>query len=83
MHHQANHQAASAHSLAQDDRLASVYLQSRLRELAALQQELADPNNGYATVSRSEIGIEIRTRTETVIAVSMTAAQAFVLRRFW
>lgn len=83
MHHQATTMAVSAHSLAQDDRLASLYLQSRLRELAALQQELADPNNGYAVVSRSEIGIEIKTRTETVIAVSMTAAQAFVLRRFW
>ena len=75
--------AASAFELAQDDRLAARYLQSRLRELAALQQELSDPNNGYATVSRSEIGIEIRTKSETVIAVSMTAAQAFVLRRFW
>lgn len=83
MHQVQIQQAVSAHSLAQDDRLASIYLQSRLRELAALQQELADPNNGYAVVSRSEIGIEIRTRSETVIAVSMTAAQAFVLRRFW
>lgn len=83
MHQMQIHQGFTAHSLAQDDRLAARYLQSRLRELAALQADLADPNNGYATVSRSEIGIEIKTRTETVIAVSMTAAQAFVLRRFW
>lgn len=83
MHHQATTMAASAFELAQDDRLAARYLQSRLRELAALQQELADPNNGYASVIRSHQGVEVRTRTETVIAVSVTAAQAFVLRRFW
>lgn len=75
--------AASAAHLAANDHLAAAYVAKRLRELQALQADMADPNNGYATVTRCRTGVEIKTRTETVIAVSTTAAQAYILARFW
>ena len=77
------HMAVTAFELAQDDHLASLYLQTRLRELPALQQELNDPHNGYVKVTRTDHGIVVETRTEVTIAASMAAAQAFILRRFW
>ena len=77
--------AASAANLAANDHLAAAYVAKRLRELQALQADLADPNNGYATVTKTKTGsgVEIRTATETVMAVSVVAAQAYVLARFW
>ena len=75
--------AASAADLAANDHLAAAYVAKRLRELQALQADMADPDNGYCTVSRCKTGIQIKTRTETVIAVSTTAAQAYILARFW
>jgi len=66
-----------------DDRAASAYVARRFRDLQALQQDLADPDNVYARIQRTESGIQIKTRTETLFAMSWTGAQAYILARFW
>ena len=66
-----------------DDRAAQALLARRQRCLAGLQEDLADPHNGYASVKRSHQGFEIRTQAGTFIAVSLVCAQAFVLAKFW
>ena len=74
---------SSAQTYLTDDRAAQALLARRQRCLAGLQVDLADPHNGYATVQRSQQGFEIRTRTETFVAVSLVCAQAFILAKFW
>jgi hypothetical protein len=66
-----------------DDRAASAYVARRFRDLQALQQDLADPDNVYVKLTRTESGVQIKTRKETLLALSYTGAQAYILARFW
>ena len=66
-----------------DDRAAQALLARRQRCLAGLQEDLADPHNGYTSLQRTQQGWEIRTQVGTFIAVSLVCAQAFVLAKFW
>lgn len=75
--------STSADRLLTDDRAAQAYVAKRQRDLPALQVDLADPNNGYASLSRTDSGVQIQTKTATLLAVSFVAAQAFVLAKFW
>jgi hypothetical protein len=76
-------QFQSAATFLADDRAAQAYVAKRRRELAALQADLKDPDNGYAVVTRIQQGFEIRTHSGTFVALSLVCVQAFVLAKFW
>lgn len=85
-------QFQSATELATNDREAQAYVWHRLRDLRALQAELG-PNNviaagkpadlGYATVTRTQAGWEVRHRDVIVLCAGFVCAQAYILAKFW